>query len=106
MLQRTGFILCMWMLLYGQSAPAQKVQVKEAYARVLLKLTRPLLGMQVKDTLSRDCGALQCERCGVLHTRAAEVMYPFYMSWQITGEHAFELAVKRSASWLFRQQQP
>lgn len=106
MMQRTGFILFIWMALYAKPAPAQKVQVKETYARVLLKLTRPLLGMQVKDTLSRDCGALQCERCGVLHTRAAETMYPFYISWQITGEKAFELAAKQSANWLFRQQQP
>jgi hypothetical protein len=85
---------------------AQQLHIKESYANMLLKLTKPLLPLQIADSTAADCGALQCARCNVLHTRAAEAMYPFYVSWTITHNDSFLLAAKRAANWLIRQQQP
>jgi hypothetical protein len=85
---------------------AQQLQVKQRYAGSLLKLTRPLLALQVADNSSADCGALRCSHCNVLHTRAAEAMYPFYISWTLTHNDSFLLATKKAAAWLIRQQQP
>jgi len=85
---------------------AQQLQVKQAYANTLLKLTKPLLLLQVTDNASADCGALQCAHCHVLHTRAAEAMYPFIISWTITHNDSFLVAAKKAAAWLIKQQQP
>lgn len=85
---------------------AQQLQVKQSYAKTLLQLTKPLLALQVADNNSADCGALECARCKVLHTRASEAMYPFYISWVITHNDNFLLAAKKTAAWLIHQQQP
>jgi len=93
-------------IIWQLNVTAQQVQVKQTYATTLLRLTKPLIALQVADGNSVDCGALRCSRCNVLHTRAAEAMYPFYISWTITHDDAFLAAAKKSASWLIKQQQP
>ena len=85
---------------------AQTLRPKDAYAGVLLRLVKPLLSLQVTDQNNPDCGALRCTRCNVLHTRAAEAMYPFFIAWKITHNDSFLTASRQAAHWLMQQQQP
>jgi hypothetical protein len=102
---RKYFLLAITLLLLV-SGTAQEIRIKDAYAKTLLRLTEPLLSLQVKDTSNKDRGALQCSRCNVFHTRAAEAMYPFYVSWIITHKDVFLAGAKQCAAWLIKQQQP
>ncbi len=97
------FVIAVMLFVQGG---AQEVRVKDAYAKTLLRISEPLLSLQIKDPLNTDCGALQCTRCNVLHTRAAEAMYPFYVSWTITHNDSFLKGAKLCAAWLIKQQQP
>lgn len=92
-------------LLFSLRLQAQPLRPKEAYASTLLKLVRPLLALQVNDPSGKDNGALRCNRCGVLHTRAAEAMYPFFVAWTITHNDSMLHASRQCAAWLMKQQQ-
>lgn len=85
----------------GQS---QKVNIKTEYAETLMQLTNALVKRQVISGI--DAGAIQCEHCHVLHTRAAEAMYPFAVVYGIKKDKHYLEAAKSAANWLMRQQQP
>lgn len=87
-------------------AGGQTLRTKDAYAGALLKLAKPLLSLQITDPGDKNAGAIRCNRCNVLHTRAAEAMYPFFISWTITRNDSFINASKQCAAWLINQQQP
>lgn len=84
---------------------AQVVHCRQEYAATLLQLTDVLWKLQEKSPASADCGALSCVYCQVLHTRAAEVVYPFSVAFFITKDARYLKAAKEAAAWLFRQQQ-
>lgn len=93
-------------LLYlGVPAAAQLPDMKKEYASTLLELADVLLQLQVGEPRHPDCGAIRCENCQVLHTRAAEAVYPFAVSFKITGDKRYLTACWQAASWLMSQQE-
>lgn len=92
-------------LCFGTSANSQLLEMKKEYASTLLKLSDVLFQLQIDQPGHIDCGALRCENCQVLHTRAAEAVYPFAVSYAITGEKRYLTASRNAASWLISQQQ-
>ncbi|WEK34182.1 MAG: hypothetical protein P0Y53_16970 [Candidatus Pseudobacter hemicellulosilyticus] len=85
---------------------AEQVTLKQEYAHTLLQLSDALLARQLTDPKVTDCGAIQCQHCNVLHTRAAEAVYPFAVAYTITGHKKYLQGAKQAAAWLLRQQQP
>ncbi|MBP1648289.1 MAG: hypothetical protein H6Q30_1734, partial [Bacteroidetes bacterium] len=86
-------------------APGQTEDLRKAYAAVLQELSSALRERQVEDPGNPDFGAIQCEHCGVLHTRAAEAVYPFAVQSGITGDTTFQRAAILAGNWLMNQQQ-
>ncbi|WAC13371.1 hypothetical protein [Dyadobacter pollutisoli] len=84
----------------------QSLSMKKEYASTLVQLSGTLLELQIEGQEKADCGALACNTCHVLHTRAAEAVYPFAVSYQITGEKRYLKGARNAASWLIGQQQP
>ena len=58
------------------------------------------------DDVGRDFGALRCRGCNVLHTRAAEAVYPFAVWYELTGDRYYAESAIDLGNWLIRQQQP
>ena len=56
---------------------AQKISLKNECYETLAVLSDALLNLQITDENDHDFGALKCPSCNVLHTRAAEAVYPF-----------------------------
>lgn len=82
------------------------LSTKKEYALTLVQLSGTLLDLQIAGQEKADCGALACNTCHVLHTRAAETVYPFAVTYQITGEKRYLKGARNAASWLISQQQP
>ena len=74
-------------------------------ASTLLELSRALLERQVIAPLDPDDGAIRCDHCDVLHTRAAESVFPFALAFRLSGDSAFARAAVRTGNWLIRQQE-
>lgn len=91
---------------FAGGALSQSFSMKKEYASTLVQLSGTLLDLQIKDQEKADCGALACNTCHVLHTRAAEAVYPFAVSYKITGEKRYLKAARNAALWLISQQQP
>ncbi len=89
----------------GITAHGQPLTPKKAYASALLELADKLLALQRGREAGAACGALTCAHCDVLHTRAAEAVYPFAVAYRITGRPQYLLGAKLAADWLIRQQE-
>lgn len=85
---------------------AQQLYPRKEYAATLLQLNDALLKRQITDPADADYGAIKCRHCNVLHTRAAEAVYPFSVGYAISGDSAFLRAAIRAGSWLLKQQEP
>jgi hypothetical protein len=101
-----AFFLCTVLLHTGQSLFAQTVPLKKEYGKTLISLADALLKRQSADATSHDHGGIWCENCRVWHTRAAETVYPFTVSYLLTKNEQYLNAARTTASWLFKQQQP
>lgn len=84
---------------------AQTVFIKSEYSKTLLELTNALQKRQNTDITDTNYGAIWCKHCQVWHTRAAESVYPFTISYLITSNKQYKSAALQAASWLFKQQQ-
>ena len=85
---------------------AQQVSLRDECHETLTVLSKALLDLQIKDDKNRDYGALACPACNVLHTRAAEAVYPFAVVFKHTGNTTYRDAAVRVGNWLIKQQQP
>jgi hypothetical protein len=65
-----------------------------------------LVNLQISQEKDNDCGAIKCPSCNVLHTRAAEAVYPLAVAFQQTGNSKYLVAAKSLGNWLIRQQWP
>ncbi len=83
----------------------ERTDLRKEYAVTLSELSRALLDRQIRDDRSPDFGAIQCAHCDVLHTRAAETVYPFARVFSITGDSAYLRAAIATGNWLIRQQE-
>jgi hypothetical protein len=79
---------------------------KKEYASALTGLAEALLKRQRTDVNDPNMGGIWCEFCHVWHTRAAESVYPFAVTYGITGDRKYLSAAENAAAWLIRQQQP
>jgi hypothetical protein len=93
-------------LLYSTPSYAQTVHPRKEYAAVLKELTDALLSRQLPESAGNDAGAITCEFDHVLHTRAAETMFPFAVEYAISGQSKYLAASIHAGNWLIRQQQP
>lgn len=84
---------------------AQPVPLKNEYGKTLVQLTGVLLQHQLKEKVTTGFGALKCDYDSVLHTRASEAVYPFAVSYKITGERKYLEAAIRTGNWLIKQQE-
>ena len=50
-------------------------------------------------------GAIKCAHCDVLHTRAAESVFPFTVAYKITGDRKYLNAAINVGNWLIKQQE-
>src|SRR6478735_7085525 len=93
------------LLFFSLSINAQTINTKQAYASALKDLTSALLKRQVVQKGDGHYGAIQCAHCNVLHTRAAEAVYPFAIMYKISGDEAYLKAALATANWLMKQQE-
>jgi hypothetical protein len=80
--------------------------LKKEYAATLLQMADALQRLQILTPADSSYGAITCPRCNVLHTRAAEALYPFAISYRITGDDRYLRSAIAAGNWLIRQQQP
>jgi len=100
----TGALL--WLATTGMAAAPAIIPLRAEFSRTLAQLTAALEKLQVGAADSANAGALQCPHCRVLHTRAAEAVWPMAMQFAETGDERHLHAARTLATWLFRQQQP
>lgn len=93
-------------LLFVTAAPAQTIALKKEYGNTVITLSDALIKRQQKNADKENAGGIWCEHCNVWHTRAAEAVYPFTVSYLITQKASYKDAALQAADWLFRQQQP
>jgi len=92
-------------LLRPVSSFAQTISLKKEYGETMIRLSDALIKRQKTDAGDNNLGGIWCEHCQVWHTRAAEAVYPFTVSYLITGKSFYRDAALKAASWLFKQQQ-
>ena len=85
---------------------AQKISLKNECFKTLSYLSDGLLALQISAVDDPDFGALICPSCNVLHTRAAEAVFPFAVMFKATGDEKYLNAAIRVSDWLIKQQQP
>ncbi|MDP1676586.1 MAG: hypothetical protein Q8L88_06935 [Bacteroidota bacterium] len=84
---------------------ATTVDLKKEYGQTIVSLMDALQKRQITDKKSADYGAIQCYHCNILHTRAAESVYPFVVAYQISGEKRFLQAAVATGNWLIKKQE-
>lgn len=72
--------------------------------RLLRRFNAEIVRLQVNE--GPDRGAIRCPGCGLLHTRAAEAIYPLALEYTLTGDTSRLGQAVRAGEWLLRQQQP
>ncbi len=101
-----SFFVCLVALVARAAEPTATVALRAEFARTLTVLVDSLERQQVTSPASADIGALQCPHCHILHTRAAEAVWPMAMQFSETGDVRHLQSLRALANWLFRQQQP
>ena len=86
-------------------SPGGELSLKQEYASTLTDLSRALLIRQINDPADPDAGAIRCDHCNVLHTRAGEAVFPFAAMFRITGDTAYASAAVRLGNWLIHRQE-
>ncbi len=99
-------IILLPFLLLSCHKPVETINFKSACIETLTVFTDTLFDLQIKNPNSPDYGAIQCHACDVLHTRAAEAVFPFIVRFQETGDEKWLKAATRLGNWLIQQQQP
>ncbi|PZR26614.1 MAG: hypothetical protein DI535_13830 [Citrobacter freundii] len=100
------YIFGAFLLKPASSSFAQTIPLKKEYGETMIRLSDALIKRQKTDTADKNSGGIWCEHCQVWHTRAAEAVYPFTVSYLITKNKTYREAALNAASWLFKQQQP
>lgn len=112
LLRRHGAILLILLALLAGTAlvaaaePAKTVALRKEFADTLSVLVESLENLQLKEGGADKVGALECQHCGILHTRAAEAVFPMVVMFEETGDECHLRAARKLASWLIRLQEP
>jgi hypothetical protein len=88
----------------ASSQPTDKVPLRDECYQTLSLLSEALRKLQITGTSDTNIGAIQCPECNVLHTRAAEAVFPFAVVYQQSGNKSYRDAAIEVGQWLFRQQ--
>jgi len=99
--------VCFFILLVGLTGCRKEgIYLKERSLQTMSELNRALLKLQVREEGDSNFGAIRCPHCDVLHTRAAEAVFPFAMEYSQTGNDVYLEAAIKLGNWLIEQQQP
>lgn len=99
-------ILTLLFLTQQTLIPQYKASLKSESFEVLQELSKALLKLQITEIENPDFGALKCPECNVLHTRAAEAVFPFSVIFKETKDEKYKNAAVNLVNWLIKQQQP
>jgi hypothetical protein len=100
-------ILCAAAVMSANAQPVNgKVDLRAEYAQTLVELSNTIVDQQVFDRADTNFGAIACIHCNVYHTRAAESVFPLYVSYTITHDKKYLNAAINAGNWLIRQQFP
>jgi hypothetical protein len=105
--KRTFLALGLGLLVTAQEACPQTrdIFLKEECLTTTVLLVDALMDRQIQDPQHPDFGAIQCPHCNVLHTRAAEAVYPLAVAFKHTGEKKYLRSAVNLGNWLVEQQQ-
>lgn len=81
------------------------INLKFELSKTLLTLDNALIDRQIKNKTDENFGAIKCAHCNVLHTRAAEAVYPFSIAYKITNDEKYLNSAIRVGNWLIAQQE-
>lgn len=93
------------LVVLSQPLAAQTIPLKKEYGTTVVSLSDALIKRQMMSSADSNYGGIWCEHCHVWHTRAAEAVFPFTVSYFITKDERYLEAAKNTAAWLIRQQQ-
>jgi hypothetical protein len=104
--------LCKWsfmitflcILLLSCNSVETRVSLKQESLQTLFVLVDALGNLQIRDGEDPNFGALRCDACNVLHTRAAEAVYPFAVAYKNSGGKKYLNAAINLGNWLIKQQ--
>ena len=102
---RNGYtVLLLIFGLFSGGSFSQKISLKEESLKTLRTLLDAQLSLQVTSVADSNYGALRCPYDQVLHTRAAEAVYPLAVAYKHLHDPKDLAAAIRLADWLIRQQ--
>jgi hypothetical protein len=94
------------MMLAGAPAPATAPSsLGQESLATLRDLGTALRRLQNTDAASPDLGAIRCPACGVLHTRAAEAVFPFAVLHARDRSAGYGASAMSLARWLMSRQE-
>lgn len=103
-----AYFLCLLVVLGYLQAQVKTpgvVSLRSEYSKTLMELVERLRELQLSKDHGSNSGAIRCEHCNVLHTRAAEAVYPFSIAWKIARDSSYLRAAVAVGNWLIRQQE-
>jgi hypothetical protein len=102
----TMILVALFMVTAPNCKSSEKLHPRSEYQKTLVTLAEALYSLQIRDHSMPDAGAIRCKHCSVLHTRAAEAVFPFAVAFQVSANPKFLEAAINLGNWLVRQQQP
>ena len=78
--------------------------LRAEYAKTLIDLSNTIVSQQVTDMADANFGSIQCVHCNVYHTRAAESVFPLFVSYKITHDKKYLKSAIDVGNWLIKQQ--
>ena len=81
-----------------------EISLKTESLNTLIVFADALYELQIREDDSDDFGALRCDHCNVLHTRAGEAVYPFAVCYKNSGDNKYLQASIDLGDWLIKQQ--
>jgi hypothetical protein len=103
--KRLPILFLLMSSIFTNSLSAQTIYPRKEYAAVLQELCNALLTKQISTVSDKNFGAIACEHCHVLHTRASETVYPFAVEYIITKDAKYLRAAINTGNWLISQQE-
>lgn len=83
---------------------AQSSFLKKECLETLYLLSNSLIDLQIKEEAVPHYGAIRCPGCVVLHTRAAEAVFPFAVAYKHNGDSKYLQSAIKVGNWLISQQ--
>ena len=103
----TVLLPCVFLFgLVAEGCAQESHSLKDQSLQTMQVLNRALLKLQIIEKNDVNHGALNCPQCNILHTRAAEAVFPFAMEYKQTGDNKYLRAAIHLGNWLIKQQFP